>query len=134
MAALTECPSAFLSTLDGERTDPENVWRRRASKRALAWVGDVPVGMIGWSPHDGFLEIIGLWVHPDYRGRGAADALVNFVRASIAANAMLELRLAVMATNERAAHFYRRVGFVVTHEHDHPAAGRLTWMKDNAVG
>ncbi|HUF33747.1 MAG TPA: GNAT family N-acetyltransferase [Acidimicrobiales bacterium] len=133
LAALAESSDSFVSTFDQERNDSEGLWRRRAERRAIAMVADEAVGLIGWSPHADFLELIGLWVDPARRGEGVSDALVGFVRHRVAATTGLELRLAVAAGNLHALRCYQRTGFQVTGAQDHPTAGPLLWMSDNPL-
>jgi ribosomal protein S18 acetylase RimI-like enzyme len=127
LAALATDPDAFLSSAAIERADVEDLWRARTHVRALAWRADQPIGLIGWSRHDGYLEVVGLWVHPDDRGIGVADRLVEFVLENIAKPDQ-DVRLGVISMNTRALRFYERVGFGVTHREPHPNAGELTWM------
>src|SRR5688572_9566073 len=129
LASLAESPSAFTSTLESEQRHTPHEWRVRAGRKAIAWAGEHPVGTIGWSRHDDFTEVIGLWVHPDYRGQHVSDKLVDFVRGVPRPDGH-ELRLAVKKANAAALAFYRRIGFEMTQEEVHPEAGALVWMRD----
>lgn len=78
--------------------------------------------------HPEFVEIIGLWVRPDYRGSSVSSDLVEFVRRTAMPGS--DLRLAVMADNFYALRFYERAGFRASREESHPVAGVLIWMED----
>ena len=84
--------------------------------------------MIGWAHHDGFLELIGLWVRPGYRGGQVAGQLVDFLRESVAGPAGDEIRLAVMESNTRALRFYERAGFMVLDRVARDTPPILVWM------
>ena len=133
LAALSEAPDAFLSSFEHESSDPEVLWRFRLATRAIAEVDGVAVGMIAWSWHDVFLEVVGLWVDPLHRGGPAASDLVAFVRQTIAAPASAEVRIAVLAVKERAKRFYERSLFSVIGEEHHERAGRILCLRDLAT-
>ncbi|MER7440819.1 GNAT family N-acetyltransferase [Micromonospora avicenniae] len=124
LAALAEAPYAFGSRLsdwqdDGDR---EERWRSRleipGSHNLVAALGGRPVGQASGVPTatTGVAELISMWVHPQARGHGVADALVDAVARWARQAGADRLRLAVMAGNERAARLYRRHGFVPTGE------------------
>ncbi|RMI36364.1 GNAT family N-acetyltransferase, partial [Streptomyces triticirhizae] len=56
------------------------------------------------------------------RGRGVGDALLTEVARWARATGARELRLAVVAGNERALALYRRHGFEAVAETPHPGA------------
>lgn len=127
VAALSSDPDAFLSTAEAERLNGQDLWRVRARSRAIAWRGGRAVGLIGWARHDGYLEIVGLWVQPDQRGGDVAAQLTSFVLDQVRTESD-DVRLAVISTNDRARRFYERVGFEVTHREPHSDVGELVWM------
>ncbi len=55
-----------------------------------------------------------MWVHPDLRGTGAADALVSSVKAWVAEVGATEVRLNVVESNAPARRCYERTGFRAT--------------------
>jgi len=55
-----------------------------------------------------------MWVHPKIRGSGGADELVSAVVAWAQAEGGKVVRLKVINGNDRARHFYERVGFFST--------------------
>ena len=52
-----------------------------------------------------------MWVHPDARGSGGADALVDEVAAWARAEGADVIQLLVIDSNRRAQRFYERNGF-----------------------
>jgi ribosomal protein S18 acetylase RimI-like enzyme len=56
-------------------------------------------------------HLMAMWVHASLRGHGAADALVSSVLVWASAEGARAVRLAVIASNERARRCYERNGF-----------------------
>lgn len=124
LAALAEAPEAFGSRLadwqgDGDR---EQRWRDRlsipGSRNLVAVLDGRPVGMSSGVPTEDplALELISMWVHPDARGRGVADRLVDEVAQWAREVGGDRLRLGVMPDNARAKALYRRTGFQMIDE------------------
>lgn len=60
-------------------------------------------------------HVVGVYVAPQFRGQGVAEAVITAViRWAKAEPHADRIRLFVMQTNDRAAAFYRRIGFVPT--------------------
>jgi ribosomal protein S18 acetylase RimI-like enzyme len=55
-----------------------------------------------------------MWVHPSIRGTGVADELVAAVIAWARSEGAKWVRLKVIQGNDRARHFYERMGFCTT--------------------
>jgi ribosomal protein S18 acetylase RimI-like enzyme len=125
LAALTEAPYAFGSTLagwSGER-DQEERWRTRLciprSLNLLAVLAGVPVGIDSGVPAvagETEVELISMWVSPAGRGRGVGDALVTEIERWARGAGARALRLAVVPDNPHAIHLYERSGFAATGE------------------
>ncbi|MGC5288704.1 GNAT family N-acetyltransferase [Micromonospora sp. DT231] len=124
LAALTEAPGAFGSRLadwqgDGDR---EQRWRDRLSipgaRDLVAVLDRRPVGMASGVPTEDplVLELISMWVHPNARGRGVGDRLVDEVACWARQRGADRLRLSVMPDNAAAKALYRRAGFQLTDE------------------
>ncbi|MEU8156629.1 GNAT family N-acetyltransferase [Micromonospora sp. NPDC048986] len=124
LAALTEAPGAFGSRLadwqgDGDR---EQRWRDRlsipSSHNLVAVLDGHPVGMSSGvpTPDPLMMDLISMWVHPDARGTGVADRLVNEVAQWAHERGATRLRLNVRLDNARAKALYRRAGFRMTDE------------------
>jgi len=126
LAALADSPSAFLTTLDQARQAPEQQWRDRiaTSPHFLAEFNGTPAGMaVGLLIDDGTAEVVGVWVHPDARGSGAIEGLLDAVSAWAADEGHDRLGLWVVDGNERAERAYARYGFTRTGR-SQPVPGR----------
>ncbi len=71
------------------------------------------MGTAGGVVEDG-AELVSLWVHPTWRGRGVGDLLVQAVLDWAREQGHAELRLWVSADNGPAERLYARHGFVRT--------------------
>lgn len=133
LAALADAPRAFTSTLAREQALTEADWRRRAGGTCwLAWDGDRAVGTVALVPDDvsdSALQLVGMWVEPAVRGRGAAAALVEAACACARALGAAEACLWVADGNDRARRAYERWGFAATGERQ-PLPGDPTRTED----
>jgi GNAT superfamily N-acetyltransferase len=118
-AALSDAPSSFRSTLAREQEFTEAVWRERlhANCTAVAFRRDgsgpeEPVGLVGGYVGDHGAELVSMWVAPQARGSGAADALVQEVCAWATEDGHLTLALWVVESNAVAERVYARNGFI----------------------
>lgn len=122
LQALSEAPYAFSSTLAEWEGAPEARWRDRLSMPAgrcvVAALDGRPVGMASGVPGDepATVELVSMYVAPEGRGRGVADALVRGVEEWALEVGADRLCLGVRATNDRARRMYERYGLVVTGE------------------
>ena len=123
LAALSDAPYAFSETVDAARQKTDAAWQAMTRQKAggndavcaLAFDHHRPVGMAAGLRDDICPEIaclIGMWVHPGYRGTGAALSLVAYVEKWAASAGARTLIAGVMKGNARAARFYRKAGFV----------------------
>ncbi|MGA8113291.1 MAG: GNAT family N-acetyltransferase [Actinocatenispora sp.] len=118
LAALTDAPYAFASTVEREAAFDEWQWRGRlaSSSTTFAALGDGrPVGMVTGLPEEsGDVHLVGMWVRAEVRGTSVAAnlvwALVSWARESEAR----AVRLWVVSANDRARRFYQRLGFTST--------------------
>ena len=93
-----------------------SIGRKLGVDRELLLVGHagrrlVATAMGGWDGHRGWLYQVG--VAPDARGRGYGRAIVLAVEAGLRARGCLKLNLQVLASNEIAVAFWRRLGYRV---------------------
>ena len=120
LAALTEAPYAFGSTLgDTLADDREARWRARLTTvphNLVVVLAERDAGMVSLAapdPMDGAPELISMWVAPEARGTGAADAAVEAVLAvADAEHPERPVVLSVFADNAAAVRLYARHGFV----------------------
>jgi RimJ/RimL family protein N-acetyltransferase len=117
LAMLLDTPLAYGSTFAREIAFTDELWQERmdGSTSWLALDGDLPVGsatlfrLPEQDPGEGCL--VGMWVAPHARGTGAADALVTRLLDHAASTGLRRVTLDVADGNDRAAAFYRRLGF-----------------------
>lgn len=128
IAALTDRPDAFGSTLEREVGFGDDLWNERAANASsgslrslfLAWREDEAVGIVGGmreSPDDGVIELVSMWTSPTVRrtgvGRRLAEAIIDWADQTDADR----LELWVTRGNDSAQRLYESLGFHVTDEH-----------------
>ena len=117
--ALTLDPAAFGSTYERELARTVEDWRRWLSPGAVFLLEDAhgSRGLVA-AAHDpadpAIVQLMAMWVQPEARGAGGADALVAAVMAWARSERATTVRLDVVHGNLRARRFYERVGFAVT--------------------
>jgi ribosomal protein S18 acetylase RimI-like enzyme len=131
LEALTSDPQAFSSTYERELARTTADWQRWLSPGVTLILeeGGQARGLVSGmydAEQAGAVYLMAMWVHPDLRGTGAADALVNeHLKWAHSVGAKV-VRLGVIGTNVRARRFYERHGFRLT--------GRETiWEADGRV-
>lgn len=128
---------AFLTTREQELERDQAFWEERAAGGASgdsaamfvaeddeAWVGTVTVLVrragdvdhTGRRLAQGRADVVGVYVAPEARGTGAADALLDAAAQWSADQGFETLSLDVHVDNHRAQAVYRRAGFVPTGE------------------
>jgi GNAT superfamily N-acetyltransferase len=118
LAALADAASAFGTTLARERALTPEDWRARI-QRGPTFVARAPRGDVGTATgiqgdEPGHAELVGMWVHPEWRGRGVGDLLVDAVIEWAAQSGYRGLNLWVSVGNDRAEALYARHGFART--------------------
>ena len=119
LQALTDDPDAFGSTYERELARTTADWQRWLAPGVTFIVnhGDEARGLVAGA-HDAndraIVQLMAMWVHPALRGTGAAAALVAALLAWAAAQGGRDVRLLVIARNDRARRFYERHGFTAT--------------------
>ena len=146
LAALADAPTAFGVSHAEALANPDSQWMARAAGTGpgrffLAFQDERANGMAARVRHDdGRASLIAMWVAPAARGMGAADVLVDAVKARAAADGARELILEVAPDNVRAVDFYRRHGFrFQSHRealasHPHIELQRMGWHVAAAPG
>jgi RimJ/RimL family protein N-acetyltransferase len=120
LEALSRSPEGFASTAEEEGAKDAAYFSGRLVEGGCVFValdGDTPVGMVGFDreagqqkAHKGTLR--GMYVAPEARGTGTAEALIGAVFDHARANGVEQVQLTVKAVNERAWRVYERLGFI----------------------
>jgi GNAT superfamily N-acetyltransferase len=118
LAALTEAPQFFGSTLAEAQARTESDWRRALSDRAqfvAQWDG-TEVGTVAGmpDPERGGVHLISMWVAPSARGTGVSDLLVRAVLDWAVGGGHDVVHLEFAEHNAFAERLYLRNGFVRT--------------------
>ncbi|BCJ38847.1 hypothetical protein Athai_63500 [Actinocatenispora thailandica] len=137
LAALTDAPYAFASTVEREAAFDEWQWRAQLDRAtwfvALDGPAALPVGLVGGFAEDDSadLHLIGMWVRGEVRGRGVAGGLVQRFLGWAAGQRPAGVVLWVADGNDRAQAFYRRYGFAATGRRQplpsNPSVGEEKW-------
>lgn len=117
--ALAELQGLFASDWAEWLDRPQDDFRAvldRADCWAAGWVQGQPLAVGRWEALEspGTATLMGVYALPPARGTGLAATLVRQLIARAAAQGHHRLQLDVVATNLRALHFYRRLGFTPT--------------------
>jgi ribosomal protein S18 acetylase RimI-like enzyme len=119
LQALREAPDAFGSTYENEVARTTADWRRWMSP-GVTFILYEPAracGMVAGlcdETDPAVVHLMAMWVHPQFRGSGGADELVAAVVAWAESAGAKLVRLKVIQGNDRARHFYERMGFCPT--------------------
>ena len=127
LRALADAPLVFGSTLAREQAFAEDVWRDRATQgaageRVVTYVAEADdrwIGMATGLADEGYrlrVDLVGMFVAPDARGRGVGAALVEAVLAWARGRGASRLHLWVTTSNRPALALYERCGFRSTGE------------------
>ena len=121
LAALLDSPTAFGVSYQTASGYTDEQWQQRASSTGttfwLAMLGDQTLGMVGAALSDtGRFNLIGMWLTPDARGSGAAEQLVEAVKARARERGHGQVYLDVSPETARAVSFYLKQGFVFVDE------------------
>jgi ribosomal protein S18 acetylase RimI-like enzyme len=149
LAALVTDPLAFGSTAAREAAYPEEKWREWSTRgsngsREATFVAAQPVGhligMAGVFSEGERFHIWGMWVHPEWRGRGIGqallDALLGWIDESFGPSVIL---LDVNPSQAIAVRTYLGSGFEFTGVeqplgHDPPAVARQMMRPSTSRG
>ncbi|WP_051020480.1 GNAT family N-acetyltransferase [Nocardia araoensis] len=118
LAALTDAPQFFGTTLAEAQGRTERDWRRALSDRAqfVAEWGGTEVGTVAGmpDPERGGVHLISMWVAARARGTGVSDRLVRAVLDWAVEGGHDVVRLEFAEHNAFAERLYLRNGFVRT--------------------
>jgi RimJ/RimL family protein N-acetyltransferase len=124
--ALLRCPAAFGADYASSAARPLTFWEERMAQgalseqgvTALALANDLLIGMtslvrntLAKTQHSA--AIFGVYVRPEWRGAGVADALLAACLAHGRALGLRIVRLGVVTTNTSAIRLYLRHSFAV---------------------
>ena len=121
LRALEEDPDAFWVTAEEERQRTPDQWRERlAATTAATFLAAGNAGDVGlvvvfpseWAPGDA--GVAAMWVAPEARGIGAADALLSAAVDWARTSGYPRARLWVNDANQVAGRMYARHGFAPT--------------------
>ena len=133
LQALLDAPDAFASTHAREAAFGEDEWRQRASRDGsfIAFLPEVcPAGLGGgYLAAPEVVELIGMFVRPQARGRGVGEAVIDAVAGWAGQQGASTVHLWVTETNKHGRLLYERCGFTVTAERQplpsNPALGEI---------
>ncbi len=128
LEALKDSPLAFVEQYDESILQPDSFWKDRTDRSATGslrctfgafrdatMVGKASCFVETEIPEYVSAHVVGVYVTPARRGTGVAEAVmaaaIGWARDKAGAQ---RVRLFVTETNDRAAAFYRRIGFVAT--------------------
>lgn len=118
LRALQDSPDAFARTLDEEEDQPESFWRGRLATPSVVTLVAVDegadVGLVTGLPWDGEPDafgLVGMWVAPEARGRGAGDLLIVGLVVEARERGFRRLLLEVGDHNAPAIRLYERHHF-----------------------
>lgn len=131
LQAMADAPEAFGSNRERELRRTTADWRRWMAPGAtfLLEAGGAPSGLVAVAREaadSSVMNLMAMWVAPSLRGTGAAERLVEAVRAFAESEGGRLVRLEVIKANGRAQALYRKCGFVPTgHESVLEGDGRI---------
>jgi ribosomal protein S18 acetylase RimI-like enzyme len=115
LAALTDAPHAFDSSIEQESLLPVEFWQERVKSKYI-FIGEVdgvPSGLTQLSIHENRWQLKSVWVAPAARGSGLAGELIRQAAAKVKSLGGTELGLWVYKNNSSAIKFYARHGYVL---------------------
>lgn len=123
LRALLDSPSAFCSTYADESTRTDAAWAERLENAhrsgkdlpLVALSGNASVGML-WAKvaadDPSKVNLFQMWVAPEARGQGLAQALIERAKAWARSLGASTLALEVTAAGSPAATLYAKMGFL----------------------
>ena len=111
---------AIHETLDGVRADLE-------AGGAIAWVGPDAAGCLRYRQEADHIWVRRVAVLPEFRRRGIARALMEWVHGEAARRELPEVRLGVRRGVVATEKLYRDLGYRSVAEHYHPGYEDPTW-------
>lgn len=142
IAALTDSPRAFSSTLERELNRTAENWRTWLTAPSVTFILESaqrePRGIVAGALENSdpsIANLMSMWVHPSHRGTGAAAQLIASIQRWAAELRVREVRLLVNESNPVARACYERAGFRATgHRGINPVTGEPEIEMAYAVG
>lgn len=91
-------------SIASELSNPLSLW-------LVAMEGERLAGYVGSQSVEGEADMMNVAVHPDFRRRGAGEALVRALVTALAEKEIHSLTLEVRVSNVSAIGLYRKIGF-----------------------
>ncbi len=119
LRSLVEMPDAFGATLEAEETFADEKWIQRIARpnsaTFVAVTGDrQDVGLVTMAPYDKQIGLFGMWVDPQFRGKGVGGMLVDSGILWSKARGFDRIYLDVGDHNHAAIALYQSRGFMPT--------------------
>lgn len=118
LEAITDSPQSFLPTMDEALTQSDEEWQERIKTMFFAVTDDDElVGMTGYyreskTKQNHIVNVVSVYVSPDYRQQGLARKLLEATIAAIKQNPEIrKIQLGVITTQTAAYDLYQSVGF-----------------------
>lgn len=116
LRGLREDPDAFHAAYDDEKDDPQGEWRDWLRRTAIFVAGEYE-GMCGaFTREEGDVQLIAMYVPPEFRARGHGRALVAAVEEWARERGAPRVVLWVASANDVARTLYESIGFADTGE------------------
>ncbi|HVU14545.1 MAG TPA: GNAT family N-acetyltransferase [Phototrophicaceae bacterium] len=117
---LKPTPSVYAETID------DVIAAMRKGGAVIAWLDDQPVGSARYEFHEDACCYIGrVSVLPQYRGQGAASAMMEQIESLARWHGSSCLEIKVRMVLESNVHLYQRLGYEITETFEHPKGGGL---------
>jgi ribosomal protein S18 acetylase RimI-like enzyme len=124
LRALQDSPTAFSANYADECKLTDSDWLERAtqwtSHKSVAYLAmdtgaavGIAAGLVDLN-HPRRASLMSMWVAPTHRRLGIGRTLVDAIVAWARGHNVLHLCLMVTSNNDRAIHFYQRLGFTLT--------------------
>jgi GNAT superfamily N-acetyltransferase len=119
LRALADSPDAFAATLADAQARTDATWQALLEKTVaspdhlplVACVDGQPAGL-AWARHEaGAVMVYQVWVAPEHRGRGIAQALLERLIGWARERGAARMELGVTAGDSPAVRLYERLGF-----------------------
>lgn len=118
LQSLQEVPAAYASTYERELAFTDLDWQERLATARTYLAVDAAGAAVGTATalwlRNGEMALVGMYVAPEHRGTGCAQALIEAVVELTRRRHGLRVTLQVMDGNDRAARCYERFGFTQT--------------------